>query len=352
LPIFGGASNTAYVCARVKAKKRFLLRRETFHRLMVMDLAEIGRYLGETQYRNEITALGANYSGAELIELGISQNLAETYTDIINFAGGHLKELIARYLERWDVYNIKTVIRGKVTNAPADEIKEIIINAGAFKTEFINRMIQAGSHEELIELIRQQKAVKVDEDILRTAISSGKLAALEDHLDRMYYSSLLSSLKERALSEKRFLDFIRREIDFTNLKALLKLKAEGSSGEALSQYFIPGGMEYKIDRLTKMAVSEGTKEVIQELRMSTYSEYIRDELEAFEKDEEITSLLRALDRALLKTATKFSYLYPLSVLPVLDYILRKKTEVDNIRIITRGKESELSSDVIEELLVF
>lgn len=351
MPIFGGASNYAYVCARVKAKKGFLLKKDTFRRLLSMDLAEIGRYLGETQYRNEIAALGAQYSGATLIELGLSQNLAKTYSTLINISGGHLKEIVARYLEYWDFYNLKTVIRGKATDAPPEEMTEILIPAGALKVDYWNRLIQAGSHEELAELIKQQKVIKVDEEQLRSALSSGKLAALEDSLDRTYYSSLLFSIEERTLSERRFLEFLRREIDITNLKALLKLRAEGSSGEALSQYFIPGGMEFKIDRLTKMVASEGMKDVIQELRQSTYAEYIREAMDAFEKEEEISSLLRALDFALLETAEKFSHLYPLSVLPVIDYVLRKKMEIDNIRIITRGKEGGLSTEVIEDLLV-
>jgi len=352
VPIFGGASNYAYVCARVKAKKSFLLKKETFRRLLSMDIAEIGRYLGETQYRNEITALGAQYAGATLVELGLSQNLAKTYRDIIDFSGGHLKELIARYLEFWDIYNIKTVIRGKLTAAPADEIREIIVPAGALKQEYINRLITSSSNEELMDLLRQQKVVKIDEEILRNAISTGKLAAFEDHLDRMYYHSLLSSIKEKTLSERRFLEFIRSEVDITNLKALLKLRAEGSSGEALSQYFIPGGKEFRIDRLTKMVASDGMKDVIQEVRQSSYADYMRDALEAFENEAEISSVIRALDRALLETSEKFSHLYPLSVLPVVDYMLRKKREVDNIRIITRGKESNLESEIIEELLVY
>ena len=42
---------------------------------------------------------------------------------------------------------------------------------------------------------------------------------------------------------------------------------------------------------------------------------------------------------------------PLSVLVILDYIVRKDREVQNLRIIARGKESGLSPEVIRELLV-
>lgn len=351
MAMFGGRSNYPYLCARVKAKRSFLMRKEAFHRMLSMDIAEIGRYLGETQYRDEIAALGTEYTGATLIEMGVSQNLAKTFTDILGFSVGHSHELISEYLHRWDIYNVKTIIRGKLTKAPIDDIREIIVPTGSLKPEQVNQMIQATTWDELMDRLRKQKVVYVDEDMLRNAVSTGKLAAFEDALDMEYYSSMLNSIEEKSMSERQFLDFVKREIDIANLKAMIKLKSEGVSGESLSKYFIPGGMEFKTDRLAKMAASEGTKALMDEMRQSTYGEQMRADIEQFERDEDTSSLLRALDRVLLITAEKFSHLYPLSVLPVLGYLLAKKTEVDNIRIIARGKESGLDPDLINKLLV-
>jgi len=351
LPIFGGRSNYPYICARVKAKKSFLLSKDAYHRMLSMDLAEIGRYLGETQYREEMAALGTRYDGATLIENGISQNLAKTYTDILSFSGGHLRQLIAEYLHRWDIYNVKTLIRGKATKASIDDIKEILIPAGSLKQEFINQMLQTTTTEELLETLRQQSVVYVDEELLRNALQTGKLAVMEDALDKEYYSSLLKSIRKTTISEERFLDFMRKEIDITNLKVLFKLKSEGMSGEAMTQYFIPGGLEFKSDRLTKLAISEGMKEMMDDIRQSSYGDYIHVDIEEFEDTKDISSLLREMDKALLDLADKFSHLYPLSILPVLDYVLRKKTEVENIRIIARGKESGLDPELIKKLLV-
>lgn len=351
MPLFGGRSNYPYVCARVKAKKSFLLGKDAYHRMIGMDLSEIGRYLGETQYRDEMTSLSSRYSGATLIEIGISQNLAKTYTDLISFAGGHLKELIAEYLHRWDIYNIKTIVRGKVTKASPEEIREILIPAGSLKPELISQLIHATSNEEMLETLKRQTVVYVDDELFRNALSTGKLAALEDALDKEYYSSLLRAIKETTVAEKRLLDFIRREIDIVNLKVLFKLKAEGSSSESIGQYFVPGGMDFKSDRLVKLAAAEAMKEIIDEIRQTSYSKYIMSELEEFEEKKDVSSLLRALDKALIEISDDFSHLYPLSALPVLDYVLRKKTEVDNIRIIARGKESGLSPELIRKLLV-
>ena len=43
--------------------------------------------------------------------------------------------------------------------------------------------------------------------------------------------------------------------------------------------------------------------------------------------------------------------YPLSVCPVLSYVLAKEREVDNIRAIARGREAGLGPEAIEQELV-
>ena len=69
---------------------------------------------------------------------------------------------------------------------------------------------------------------------------------------------------------------------------------------------------------------------------------------------ELTSLINIetrLDKYGLINITRISYYYPLSILPVLDYIVCKKMEVDNLRMIVRGKETKLPEEIIKAHLV-
>ena len=66
---------------------------------------------------------------------------------------------------------------------------------------------------------------------------------------------------------------------------------------------------------------------------------------------DLNSCVHDLDHYIANRTKRFSYLYPLSVLPVLDYLLRKEREVYNLRAIVRGKQTGLSSDRIEELVM-
>ena len=61
--------------------------------------------------------------------------------------------------------------------------------------------------------------------------------------------------------------------------------------------------------------------------------------------------IQALENHVSSTSRRYSYLYPLSILPILDYLLRKEKEVRNLRTIVRGKDLKLSNERIKEIMV-
>ena len=116
-------------------------------------------------------------------------------------------------------------------------------------------------------------------------------------------------------------------------------------------YFIDGGKELKVDELVRLAGMESFAQMVDELSRFSFYEGIKEALEVAKQTESLTKVMLALQKYLAKEAEKFSHQSPLSILPILDYMIRKKVEVDNIRIIARGKESGLDADVIKGLLV-
>ncbi len=347
----GGKGNFAYACTRVKAKKRFLLSREIYSRLLVMDVHEVGRFLGETQYREEMTRFGSRYSGANLVEVAVTRNLGDTYTTILSFTTGHLREMVRDYLRRWDMYNVKTILRGKTTKVKEDDIIDTLVPAGSFSEDYLKSFIGMGSIEEIMDAFSKEPSLKIPQELVREIVETGRLASLEDHLDKVFYSDLLKSVKRTDKADALLNQFIRREVDVTNLKVLLKLKAEKIPEDQIAKYLIPGGMEYDIERLRALAGGEGVGPVLEDLQRSSMYEDLKDAIERYRADKRLSGMTIALDKALIGASEKFGHFYPLSVLPIVNYMIRKKSEVDNIRIIARGKQAELPTKVIEELLV-
>ena len=182
-------------------------------------------------------------------------------------------------------------------------------------------------------------------------MDTSRLASLEDHLDLTFYYDLLKSIEPTKTADKILRDFVRHEVDVTNMKIMLKLKAERISEDKIAKYLIPGGMEFSVEKLRGLAQSEGLNPIIEELEKSSLFEDVKPAVERYRADKKLSELTIALDKALIGTSEKFANFYPLSVLPIVNYMIRKKVEVDNIRIISRGKQSGLPTKVIEELLV-
>jgi len=125
------------VTARVRAKKAALLSSDVYERMLQMEIPQIARVLGEGAYKAEILALATKVSGVDLIERATSRNLAAIYTQIIEFSEGELRQMIAWYLDRFDVQNVKTIVRGKLFGATTEEVLEDMVPAGSMRESFL-----------------------------------------------------------------------------------------------------------------------------------------------------------------------------------------------------------------------
>lgn len=341
------SGNYPYLTARVKAKRSKLYPPDVYPRLLQMEVAQIARFLGEGTYKEEILALGARLRGVDLIERATANKLADMLTELIDLSEGRLREMIALYLDRWDVSNIKTILRGKLYGAPAAELEDDLIAAGSLDAEFLRSLVEADSVAAVFDALegtiydeaRQQMGEEFD--------AARDLARYEDALAHVYYRRLLAAIQPRTDPSRFFLQFVRREIDILNLKTLLRLwKAKSKVSRDM---FLEGGLELSEADLQVMV---GLDENALLARLSGTHLYAEAgaAIRAI-KEEGVAAVERVLERAHLKEASRYSHLHPLSVLPVLDFVARKTVEVENLRILVRGKERGIPQEKIQELLV-
>ncbi|PKL59287.1 MAG: ATP synthase A1 subunit C, partial [Methanomicrobiales archaeon HGW-Methanomicrobiales-4] len=120
-------------------------------RLLNMDLNQISRFIGETEYQSEVNELAGSLSGIRLIEAALTRNLAETYQGVIKIVPGSLHELTERYLARWDIWNIMLLLRGKQFGIPADQIRQVLIPAGGLSPVLIESLLSRNSLCEIVD---------------------------------------------------------------------------------------------------------------------------------------------------------------------------------------------------------
>jgi V/A-type H+-transporting ATPase subunit C len=117
---------------------------------------------------------------------------------------------------------------------------------------------------------------------------------------------------------------------------------------------VPGGLQIKGAAMSAMVAADSYDAALALMEQFAFYRDVREEAEAVRKggaEHSLVVLERALDRHLARSAVAFSHLDPLSVLPVVDYLLRLKIEVDNVRVIVRGKEKGMDEERMRRLLV-
>ena len=333
----------AYGTARVHAMKVKLFPKETYSKLVVMDLPEIARFIEESEYKAEVDELARTYSGIDLVEFATHLNLARTNTKLMEMTMGQPHQLIVEYLRRWDIWNIKTILRGKTYGASDEEIARILVASGELSHEYLQNLVRKASVEEVIAALKGTVYYDVIKDIDYVESSM----KLEDELDKFYYARMLD-LVSRISGSSLYLTVIKMEVDVVNLKTLFRLKNADISGPRVLEYIIPGGL-YLLDKEIAKLADAPFDEFVALLSKYRYWSAISDIVT--EQMESLSKIELRLDKYLNEHVWKISTFNPLTVLPMLGYMLSKDAEVDNIQAIVRGKEAGLSQEIIRDHLV-
>jgi V/A-type H+-transporting ATPase subunit C len=340
--------NYPYVTARVKAKKPKLLRREDYLKLLASSPSEIARSLQEGHYKREVDELGSKYRGARLVEMATRLNLSRSYTDVTSYATGELQRFIQLYLQRYDVYNIKTLVRGKLAGVKDEEIESQLIPAGALSADDLATLARLGQADEVIERLGKT----LYGPLLREGLEGGKrenLARVENELDKLYYKTLIHAIAPTSEPKRAFLNFVRFEADLLEVKTLLRLRAGGFEGDPLPFLADPEGGDIDGPLAARLLRAQ-PEEFVHEVEALPFGARVAPALTEYFQTKDLNKAAIAIDNALLASAQGFSRRYPLSLLPVVDFILRKRVEVDNLRIIAAGKDHGLPEDTIRGLL--
>jgi V/A-type H+-transporting ATPase subunit C len=277
----------------------------------------------ETEYEAEMNALGTRHSGVDLIEYALNRNLAKHFEDLLRWANGPLYGYIANYLRKFDAWNIKTVIRGVYTDADTSDITDDLIRTGELSGRRLDRLAEATTIEEVVDQLTNTIFGEPLEEAMSDFEAEGVLVPLENAVDRAFYAHLLDEVGETDPDSPTALykEFLKAEIDFRNLRNGLRIARSGADIDP-AEYYIEGGRLFDPDELRQLATN--VEELTNRIRESTYGDDLDEALTELEEAESLIGFEHALDAALLEYSGKLSNRYPLSVCPVLSYILAKE----------------------------
>jgi len=144
-----------YVNARIKGMKSRLLAPPVFETLILKpDVESIIAELENTPYKEEIEKATVQYSGIKCIEVALRKDFTNAFRKILDFMkGGESETYINILLSRWDIQNIKTILRGKNIHMTSAEIVECLVPAGQLDDTTLIELIKQPDVKAVIDLL-------------------------------------------------------------------------------------------------------------------------------------------------------------------------------------------------------
>lgn len=317
-----------YTAARVSAMKSTLLREEDYQKLLKMRPAEIGKFLEEQDYKQEIDALAVQYSGVELLNAAVDQHFGNIVAKLRRIANEEFVLLMDVYLIRRDIANLKTILRGKSQRHTPEQIKVALQPGGVLSNRARDELIACETVEQVLAYL---PALGLN------GFPKGDLPVIEQALDVGYYEKLLAFAKQFPSQGQLFADFLLTELDNRNLFTVLRLRQ--ANIRDIERHLLPSGKRYRRQLLLHLATLSD-EALIKELAMRNVD--LKSTIEELEVQHA---------KALLNSAMLLLHQNPLSVDVLLGYLFAKEIEIRNLRTIIMGKHLGMDEAFITANLV-
>ena len=338
----GNWSNAA---ARARSRRGRLLDRTRIRQLIKQQPDAIAASIGDAGYRQDIDLYAHRLAGAELVEAGLSHNLDREVHQVLKFCQGELSDIVGVWATKIDHNKAKAVLRAVDRGVETERISHSALpKENPENAEWIAIVESTSTLEEAAASISK---TGIGRRIFRDMGPENILADYEDALDRSYYQSALSVVPNRGpnASLRRYL---KMEIAHRDVLNILRAMRQGISSEKRAAIFLPGS---GLSRATEAALIQANNldDVLQAVRrtLSFDDGGLEEALQKYSESKTMDPVVDLFHHKRSELLLRFSHLHPISAMPIVYYIERKLLEVENLRLLVRGKAAGLPEPVIE-----
>jgi V/A-type H+-transporting ATPase subunit C len=338
------------VNAKVRARLSTLLSPEQINRLAESrDLAEFYAALNSTIYERIFSRPEITFDPRVGERLLLEQEV-EWHAELLQDLRGAERDLIAHFLEKYEIENLKVALRIREGNRGEEEMKYIVRRELPHALPY-QAISETGSLEEALSILSRTPYFAAINAVLDDYKTRGTLFPVEIGLEIDYYRRLTQKVEALSRKDREIArHIIGLEIDQKNISWLIRLKFyyDIPLGELLD-YNIPGGYKMTRERLRQSFKAESIREVLSVALEKSYRA-AADILIREEKLSRLYLLEIILWTYLLGEARKVLAGFPFTIGTVLSYLVLKRTEIRNIISILNGKVYKMGRGEIESHL--
>lgn len=345
-----------YSNARIRAMKSLLLKPDDFETLIhKADIDAVIAEMEETPYRHQLEKASIQYAGIARIEVAVRKDMVAAFRKILNFMKDtDAEKYLKIILRRWDIHNIKTILRGKKIAASPEEIFDCLIPAGELDEAALIELTKQPDVKAVIDLLATW-GIEYSKPLTRKfkQYSENKdMAVLEYAIDKFFFENALSVVRRGKREDDRIIrEFIFLELDLTNIKTALKVLRDKLDIGECEKFFIEGSPVLDLKKYLSLLKTGAIEGAIKELKDTPYH-FLSSVPEKFVAAGKISEFEKELDKFLIKKGIGHFLKDPLSIAIPLAYTWAKINESINIRVIARGKSAFAPEHEIREVLIY
>ncbi len=263
---------------------------------------------------------------------------------LIRPLSGSARDLLGYWAHRFELGNLKTIIRGKMANQPQQAIEAQLQDMGRFTSLPIRELLQSDSTAELLRRLEQTPYAEIAHQARHLLEQGEQLFALDAALDRRYFAGLArrgAAIDESSVQLLRSL--VGSVIDRVNLVWLLRYRYAYQLPPAQAYYLlIPASHRLQPQRLQQIA------------QCTTFEEAIATLPAPFDRilagATSTTEVTLRLERESWHIATHALRHSSFNVARALAYMMLRERDLRRLRAVVRGRNMQMPPAMIRTAL--
>ncbi len=325
---------------------RLLTPREVERLIAAPSLDDALHQLDATPYAPDLAAARGAERGLLPVEKALERNLVRAYERLLGTLDGAPRALVEGLLGRLELDNLKAILRGLASGAPADAIRALLVPLGRWERLPLDRLLAAGSVAEAVPALDRLPYARPLASALGRYEEEHSLFPLEVALDLDYYRRLWARLEALAPRDRAGARrILGARYDVLNVTWLLRYRLiYRLSAQEIFNYTLPYGYRVGDEAIRAAAAAPDLAGLLAAL-----PEPYRGLLSPLE-GAGIDALEVALRRYLWRDAHSVLAGYPFQVGTILAYLYLKEAEVRDLVAILEGKRYGRQPDELRALL--
>lgn len=300
------------------------------------------------------SALG-RYRGLRRLDEAVRIHLSRQLADVLAFYSGEIRDRLRFYESRWDVRNIRTILRTLNQPVHGEALGPFLVPAGNLDEAALGELANQKDVRAAVDLLAAWQlpsptVIRRLRHAMPGFLQNGDIAVLEAALDGAFGDSIVDFVSD-ARSADSFVSLLHEDVDRLNLMGALRRHQAGREVTLADSFLAMAGGRVSEQVWAELVELDDRAEVAAKLDGLLPVTW-RGPLAAWVEHGELWVLERELDDAATEAGiARLRLGDPLGIDVPLGFIIRKEAEARNLRLVGRAIVHDLAREDMFDRLV-